>query len=537
MAPNTSAPVRTSGELEERLRRRLRVTSVIWATATAVLATTTVLARSAQISADPLTFWTEPPLPGVLFLISLLTVIVAWLLSPGRALGLRRLRAVEWFGAATIALFLVTTQTRAMETMLPGLLFRPMELGVAQGAPWGVVIVAYGVLIPSSLRHFAARTAALAACAFLPELLLMPGYSAPIRQVESYIALKAIVIAVMSALAGYGSYRILELGQDVAAARELGQYVLSRMLGQGGMGSVYLAEHRLLRRPCAVKLIRADQASDGNARARFEREVQCAAALTHPNTVQIYDYGQSEDGTFYFAMEYLPGISLEDFVERHGPMEPARAVQVMAQLCGALNEAHSSGLVHRDIKPGNVMLCERGGMKDVAKLLDFGLVGALQRESADSRITEQGMIIGTPSFMSPEQCMGESDVGPASDLYSLGAVGYFLLAGIPPLEKSTTMKTIVANLNEEPRPVSALRPTVPDGLSAVIARCLAKKPADRFPDARSLEQALVSSVDAGTWTDDDARAWWGMHGTPPAADSATSGQLAEAPGPISAPRA
>ena len=506
MPPDASTPVRTTGELEERLRRRLRVTSVIWACATAVIAATAVATHGDELRADPSTFWTEPPLPGALLLVALLTSGVVWSLSPRRRLGLARLRAVEWLGVATTAAFFVVNQTRALGSMLPGLLGKPMELGVAQGAPWGTLIVAYGVLIPSSLRHAGLRTAAIAACAFAPELLLFPGAAGPIRGVGSFLAMKIIMIAIMSALALYGSYRIEALGQDAEAARELGQYLLRRVLGEGGMGRVYLAEHRFLRRPCAVKLIRAEQAGDEAALARFEREVQAAAGLTHPNTVQIYDYGQSEDGTFYFAMEYLPGASLDDVVARHGPLEPARAVRVLAQLCGALHEAHARGLVHRDLKPGNVMLCERGGVQDVAKLLDFGLVAALQPEAADPRITQAGAIVGTPAFMSPEQCVGDAAVAPASDIYSLGALGYFLLTGAAPFGGCGAVQTLVAHVNRTPRPVTELRPEVPEALSDVIARCLAKQPSERYPDAASLERALTTALGPTGGTDGGARA-------------------------------
>ena len=508
MPRDASTPVHTTGELEEQLRRRLRVTSTIWACATGVLALTALVVRFERVRADAGSMWTEPPLPGVLLVISAMTLGVVWWLAPGTALGLKRLRAIEWFGVATAAFFFALNQTRALGNMLPDLLGNPMEVGVAQGAPWGALIVGYGVLIPASLRHSAARTAAIAACAFLPELILIPGLTAPVPGLTAYLSLKTIMITVMSALALYGSYRIEELAQDVESARQLGQYILRRVLGEGGMGTVYLADHRFLRRPCAVKLIRPDQARDGATMARFEREVQAAAGLTHPNTVQIYDYGQSEDGTFYFAMEYLPGITLDDLVARHGPLDPARAVRILAQLCGALREAHDRGLIHRDLKPGNVMLCERGSVPDMAKLLDFGLVGALQHDGTDTRITQAGVILGTPSYMSPEQCMGEVDITPASDIYSLGALGYFLLTGASPFDGRPVLQMIVAHLHETPRPVVELRPDVPQQLSDVIDKCLAKRPDERFLSAAALEHALVHSLGSATWSESDARDWW-----------------------------
>ena len=463
-----------------------------------MLALTALVTRWPELRARPITLWTQPPLPGVLLIISVVIGSLVWLLSPGRRVGLGRLRAVEWFGVATAAVFFAVNQTRALDNMLPGLLGNPMEVGVAQGAPWGALIVGYGVLIPSSLRHSALRTAVIILAAFVPDVLLLPGIEGPIPGLTSYLALKTIMITVMSALALYGSYRIEELGQDAEVARELGQYLLRRTIGEGGMGTVYLAEHRFLRRPCAVKLIRPDQAGDRATLARFEREVQAAAGLTHPNTVQIYDYGQTDDGTFYFAMEYLPGVTLDELVTREGPLEPKRAVRILAQLCGALHEAHARGLIHRDLKPGNVMLCERGGMPDVAKLLDFGLVGALEHETTDPRITQAGVILGTPSYMSPEQCMGEVDVTPASDIYSLGALAYFLLAGTAPFEGRPVVQTIVAHLHEPPRPLTEARPGLPAALSDVIDRCLAKRPEDRFRDAASLERALVRTVDSAT---------------------------------------
>jgi len=234
--------------------------------------------------------------------------------------------------------------------------------------------------------------------------------------VSLYLVTKAVALAGAAVFAIYGAYRIEEPQHDAREARQLGQYVLGERLGFGGMGEVYLAQQRFLRRACAVKLIRPTQQDDSSNMRRFEREVQATATLTHPNTIQIYDYGHAEDGTFYYAMEYLPGLSLEQLVERHGALSPARAVHILRQLCGALEEAHAKGLIHRDIKPSNVIICERGGAHDVAKLLDFGLVLPMGPIASD-RITQSGVVLGTPAFMSPEQCAGNEEVGPESDAY------------------------------------------------------------------------------------------------------------------------
>ena len=493
MAPEGARAVHTTGELEEQLRKRLRVESVIWALATGLVALTATVVRQ-DLRENPISFWTVPPLPGVLFIISFVTLGVVWLLAPGRHLGLTRLRVVEWLGVAATATFLVVDEAIDLGAMGDVLAAKPLDLALGLGAPWGALIVAYGVLIPSNLRHALIRTLTLLVCAFLPELIALPQMGGFIDGAGTYLAIKIITVVIFSALAVYGSYHIDELRADVQSARQLGHYVLRRALGQGGMGSVYLAEHSFLRRPCAVKLIRPELASDEGARARFEREVQSAAALTHPNTVQIYDYGQSDDGTFYYAMEYIDGESLDALVDRDGAVAPALAVHVLVQLCGALGEAHARGLVHRDVKPGNVMLCERGGARDVVKLLDFGSVAGLQPSPADSRITRAGMIVGTPAFMSPEQCRGEIDITPLSDIYSLGAVGYFLVTGRDPFIKETAMEVMAAHIYEYPPSIVELNPGVPIELAVVLEQCLAKEPLERFLSTARLEAALIQSI-------------------------------------------
>jgi hypothetical protein len=495
MLTEASTPVRSVSELERTLRRRLRIMSAIVGVATGALGILAAIIRRDGVRADPMTLFTEPPLPGVLIIVALVFAALSWLLASKWAQRVRELRTIELAGVAVLAAFIASNQLRSIGTFLPDFHDKPMEIGIAQGAVWTALIVAYGVLIPSSLRHAAIRTLSLALAAYIPDLVVLPAYDAPMTGVMSYLVLKTFILAVMSVLAIYGSYRIEELGQEAEVARELGQYMLRRMLGSGGMGAVYLAEHRMLRRPCAVKLINAEKAGDEVALARFEREVQSAAQLTHPNTVHIYDYGRSDDGTFYFAMEFLPGISLQDLVDKHGPLEPARAVHVLKQLCGALQEAHDMGLVHRDLKPPNVMLCERGGVHDVAKLLDFGLVAAVAKdEEPDSRITQAGMVVGTPAYMSPEQCGGEGPVTPSSDIYSLGALGYFLLTGEPPFAKRSAMQTLVAHVRDVPTPVHQVRPEVPAPLSDVIARCLAKRPEERYSSVTAVEVALHASL-------------------------------------------
>jgi eukaryotic-like serine/threonine-protein kinase len=321
----------------------------------------------------------------------------------------------------------------------------------------------------------------------------------------------ATFLAVAIAIAVFGSHRIQILEAQAFEAQQLGQYRLKKRLGAGGMGEVFLAEHLLLRRPCAVKLIRPDQAGDPTNLQRFEREVQAMATLTHGNTVEIYDYGHADDGTFYYVMEYLPGQNLESLVGAYGPLPPERAIHLLRQVCGALREAHGVGLLHRDIKPSNIIACERGGVFDVVKLLDFGLVQESRFGKEEDRLTQLGTIIGSPPYMSPEQAAGKSGLDPRSDIYSLGAVAYFLLTGQPPFVRETAMMMLMAHAYEPVLPLTKVRPDVPLDLQAVVLRCLEKDLTRRFPDAHSLEQALAACASADQWTQERAALWWHEH--------------------------
>jgi eukaryotic-like serine/threonine-protein kinase len=369
---------------------------------------------------------------------------------------------------------------------------------------WFIVIANYGVLVPDDWRRVLAAVAGMALISLAT--ILAAGTVNPVVRAHwpELLTASAVLLSVGVATATNASYQIAALRRAAAEARRLGQYQLKERLGAGGMGEVYLAEHRLLKRPCAVKVIRPDSGGDLQMLRRFEREVQATSQLTHPNTVAIYDYGHAEDGTFYYVMEYLPGLDLDDLVAHYGPLPPARAVHFLRQLCGALQEAHAAGLVHRDIKPGNVLVCQHGGLHDVAKLLDFGLVRAAGALDDDpSRLTAKGAVLGTPAYMAPEQARGAEAVDARSDLYSLGALGYFLLAGRPPFEGGTALEVMLAQVQEPVPPLA----NAPADLEAVLRRCLAKAPADRFPDAGSLDEALAGCACAGEWTEARARAW------------------------------
>ena len=266
------------------------------------------------------------------------------------------------------------------------------------------------------------------------------------------------------------------------------------------MGEVYLAEHQLLKRPCALKLIRPGSAGDPRALARFEREVRATARLSHPNTVEIYDYGRTEDGTFYYVMEYLPGLSLDELVERHGPLPAGRVIYLLRQACQALREAHAAGLIHRDIKPANIFAA-RGGRHDVAKLLDFGLVKPVAEAPAASiQLRRRARSPARRCTWRPSRPAASRSLDARSDIYSLGAVAYFLLTGRPPFEGENAIGVMIAHARDPVVPPSQVRPGIPEDLERIVLRCLAKDPADRFPDAESLDEALASCESAREWT-------------------------------------
>jgi eukaryotic-like serine/threonine-protein kinase len=269
-----------------------------------------------------------------------------------------------------------------------------------------------------------------------------------------------------------------------------------------------------------VKLIRPGDAAGPRALGRFEREVRLTATLSHPNTVEIYDYGRAEDGTYYI-MEYLQGLSLAELVERHGPQPPARVVYLLRQVCGALREAHEAGLIHRDLKPSNIFAARRGGMDDVAKLLDFGLVRPAATDRA-AQLSGEGQILGTPLFMSPEQATGARELDERSDIYALRAVAYYLLTGRPPFEGEGGIAVMIAHARDPVVPPSRVRPGISEDLERVVLRCLAKDAADRFPDFESLERALSECACAGDWDQERAARWWRDADRAPATRAAVS---------------
>jgi serine/threonine protein kinase len=292
-------------------------------------------------------------------------------------------------------------------------------------------------------------------------------------------------------------------------AQQLGQYQLERKLGTGGMGVVYKGMHAMLRRPTAIKMLDVDKVNDASIQ-RFEREVQITCQLNHPNTIAIYDYGRTPEGVFYYAMEYLDGMTLQTLVDRYGPLSESRALHILTQICGSLHEAHALGLVHRDIKPANIMLNYRGNEPDVVKVLDFGLVKAVNE--AQKSTTVANSLTGTPLYMSPEAIQAPNLVDARSDLYAVGAVGFFLLTGQPVFDAASIVELCQKHITAIPdTPSKRTGRQISEELEATLMACLEKSPFKRPASARELSQRLSRCPAAGKWSVDEADLWWTRH--------------------------
>jgi eukaryotic-like serine/threonine-protein kinase len=360
------------------------------------------------------------------------------------------------------------------------------------------------IVLPSTGR----RTAIAGALLFAPMQLAAIGLTFKTKTdlpAPAYISGMALIAVVVSSISTIGSRLIFGLRRQVNAAMRLGQYTLDSKIGEGGNGSVYRAHHALLRRPTAIKLVLPARVG-AETLDRFEREVQAMSQLTHWNTVAVYDYGRSPDGVFYYAMEYLDGIDLENLVIDFGPQPADRVVAILVQVCSALSEAHRRNIIHRDIKPANIILCERGDVPDVAKVVDFGL--AKEIDANDGGDTTK-QILGTPAYIAPEAVTDPGTIGPPADLYAVGAVGYFLLTGRRVFEGKTNLDMCIQHVTGTPKPMSTMtKNAIQPELEAVIMRCLAKAPADRPENAAELAKLLRAVPSARAWSDEIAVQWW-----------------------------
>ena len=432
---------------------------------------------------------------------ALIVLAVIWRgLIVRRTPSIRVLYGIDLFYALSTGLVLGISAYLARD-------FRPSAYGcVLFGA---FMVFTRAIVVPSS----GPRTTVAGIATFLPMVVSATAVALTTEQelpTPAYISATAVIAGVVILLATIGSRTIYGLRRQVSEVMTLGQYTLDQKIGEGGMGVVYRARHALLRRPTAVKLLSPDKIG-ADALDRFEREVQHMSQLTHPNTVAVYDYGRSPDGIFYYAMEYLDGITFEQLVDKYGPQPSDRVVDVLAQVCGALTEAHASGIIHRDIKPANIILCQRGGMPDVAKVVDYGLV----KDITDTGLSTK-VVLGTPGYVAPESFTDPDRVGKAADLYALGAVGYCLLTGKDVFGGKDPIEICVQHVTATPlRPSQAADIRVPAALEDLILRCLAKQPADR-PTAEELATLLRALPPTGNWIRQQAELWWTEfhHATP-----------------------
>ncbi len=386
-----------------------------------------------------------------------------------------------------------------------------VRTGHAQSLTWVVpVIILFAVLVPAAPRT-ALGISILSALTMPLGLSVLAATRRIVAPPSDYWS-ACITGAIAVSIASVAARTLYRAARQVAAAQTIGSYELLSKLGEGGMGEVWKAKHLLLARLAAVKLILPERLQGameerGTVLERFKREAQVTAGLRSPHTVELFDFGVSGDGTFYYAMELLEGMTVEHFVYQFGPVEPRRVVDWLQQICHSLGEAHAQALIHRDIKPANLFLCRYGRDVDFMKVLDFGLT---KRTVAMTRpeLTSPGMVTGTPGYMAPEQVFG-LEVGPPTDLYALGCVGYFLLAGAKLFDAESAGELMRQQVQLPPPPLSArAAQAVPARLEALIMSCLAKDPDDRPRDADAMSAELAKCVDGAPWSPAEAQGWW-----------------------------
>ncbi len=374
----------------------------------------------------------------------------------------------------------------------------------------------YAMLIPTMMRRAAISLLAVAFATTGMVLLVRMNHarlSAAIDGSALATGLALLGLATLLALAGVGfitKFRDLFIGE-----KDIGMYDLKHQIAQGGMGEVWLAEHQRLARPAAIKIIREDKLGTKNPASterlirRFEREAKATAGLRSPHTVEIYDFGLSASGVFYYVMEYLDGIDLQVLVNEYGPQSAARTSYLLAQVCDALAEAHEHGLIHRDIKPANIHCTRMGLQYDFVKVLDYGLVKPVDKPIGQSEISMEGVAHGTPAYMPPEMATGSTDVDGRTDIYAIGCVGYWLLTGTVVFDAKTAMQMAIQHVTESPQAASTrLGSQLPADIEAVIMKCLEKNPDDRYQTAGELAEALAACGCAAAWSNEHARAWW-----------------------------
>ncbi len=384
--------------------------------------------------------------------------------------------------------------------------------GLSWVAPW---VMLFGIVIPAKPgKALIASVASVSAVPITMALTVEFGGTSIVLTPGEFFGVLVLPYLLVIVMTHVGARAIYRLNTDVAKAREMGSYRLVERLGQGGMGEVWRATHRMLARPAAIKLVRPEVLKAGGedrdiALKRFTQEAQATASMRSPHTIELYDFGISAEGTFYYVMELLDGFDLETLVQKFGPLPAERAVHLIRQVCHSLAEAHEHGLIHRDIKPANIYVCRYGRDLDFVKVLDFGMVKHGGEREDDVKLTAPGVVRGTPQYISPEQVVGDQPIDGRTDIYSLGCVAYWLLTGQLVFEGPTAMRTILMHLKEEPVPPSQrTEMEIPAALEQIIMQCLEKDPAHRPQTADELSRAFAACETLPVWDREKAARWW-----------------------------
>ena len=395
--------------------------------------------------------------------------------------------------------------------------FRP---NVGPLFPAAMMLFAYAAIIPAPFRFQVGLVVLTVVTYPLFQLLALGGSPAiqafwentgGAQQFQRHMFSAGFDLTILGAISAFVNMTLYNMRQKVLKAKQLGNYFIKEELGQGGMGRVYVAEHAMIKRPTALKVVEISGDNAYEALARFEREVKLTAMLTHPNTITIFDFGRSDDNTFYYAMEFLEGMDLQKLIEKFGPMPAERVIYILKQVCGSLAEAHARDIIHRDLKPSNIFLTRRGGLHDFVKVLDFGLAKQLHTDD-QSGITRTSSFLGTPRYVAPESVYGSAQVDCRADLYNLGAVAYWMLTGQPIFAKSSDVELIVDQVKTvPPRPSEISELEIPLELDAFVMKCLQKAPADRYQNASDALCALSWIETATTWGLSEACDWWNLH--------------------------
>jgi serine/threonine-protein kinase len=464
--------------------------------------------------------------------------IIAWLTVPDYSF----VRIQNWFAAVSIGLGLAVFGLSRRAVLAPerlldvGLVFQvagAFGISVAEfwngfvpvatidnrfaGIPWECAwILIFPLIAPNTPRKM--LIAALASASTGPIVVaITSALGTPIGRSPVMVATLFLFTTYLCAALAYLLGRIVYgYGVRLKKAREFGSYELVTKLGEGGMGEVWVARHRMLARPAAVKLVRPeflghDPRSREIAARRFEREAMATANLRSTHTIDVYDFGIAEDGSFFYVMEFLEGLTLDTMVKRFGPVTPGRAVYLLKQICHSLGEAHARGMVHRDIKPANIFSARLGPDCDFVKVLDFGLVKNTTDLTDTTALTGMGVTTGTPAFMAPEVALAQ-EVDPRADIYAVGCVAYWLMTGQVVFKRDSSLATILAHVRDAPEPpASRTELAIPEALNQLILECLAKDPSARPQTTADLIRRL-NAIDVEPWTMEDARRWWALHG-------------------------